>query len=93
MPGKLRFRWTGPFWVTKEFNGFYQLGKLPRELLSKWVNGFRLKPYKGWMPENPFKEAEDSCNTEFRTEVGQTPAKTGVAPEATDSVELGTTDK
>ena len=44
MSGKLRFRWTGPFWVTKEYNGSYQLGKLPRELLSKWVNGFRLKP-------------------------------------------------
>ena len=44
MLGKLRFRRTGQFWVTKEFNGFYQLGKLPRELLSKWVNGFRLKP-------------------------------------------------
>ena len=40
MPGKLRFRWTGPFWVTREFNGSYQLGILVAELLSKWVNGF-----------------------------------------------------
>ena len=21
MSGKLRFRWTGPFWITKEYNG------------------------------------------------------------------------
>ena len=35
MPGKLRFRWTGPFWVTKEFVGSYQLGTLAGELLSK----------------------------------------------------------
>ena len=28
MPGKLRFRWTGPFWIMKEFNGSYQLGML-----------------------------------------------------------------
>ena len=40
MLGKLQFRWTGPFWVTKEFNGSYQIGTLAGELLSKWVNGF-----------------------------------------------------
>ena len=45
------------------------------------------------MPENPFKEAEDSRNTEIWTEVGETPAETGIAPKATDSVEPGTTDK
>ena len=55
MPGKLRFWWTGPFWVTREFNGSYQLGILAGEILSKWVNRFGLKPYKGRMPENPFK--------------------------------------
>ena len=93
MQGKLRFRWIGPLWVTKEFNGSYQLRTLAEKLLSKWVNGFRLKPYKGWMPENPFKEAEDSRNTEIWTEVGETPAETGIAPKATDSVEPGTTDK
>ena len=93
MLGKLRFRWTCPLWVTKEFNGSYQLGTLAGELLTKWVNGFRLKPYKGWMPENLFKEPETFRNTEGQTETKGTPAVTGVAPEATDSVELGTTDK
>ena len=55
MPGKLRFRWTGPFWITKEYNGSYQLGTLAGEVMGKWANGFRLKPYKGHMPANPFK--------------------------------------
>ena len=55
MPGKLRFRWTGPYWITREFNGSYQLGTLAGEVLGKWVNGFRLKPYKGPMPKNPFE--------------------------------------
>ena len=55
MPGKLRFRWTGPFWITKEYNGSYQLGTLAGEVVGKWANGFRLKPYKGHMPANPFK--------------------------------------
>ena len=93
MPGKLRFRWTGPFWVTKELNGSYRLGTLAGELLSKWVNGLRLKLYKGRMPENPFKEAENSCKIEISAEVGETPVETRVAPEATDSVEPGTTAK
>ena len=83
MSGKLRFWWTGPFWVTKEYNGSYQLGTLAGELLSKWFNGFRLKPYKGQMPEIPFKEDENPQNTENRSEGG-------TAPEATDPVEPGT---
>ena len=83
MPGKLRFRWTGPLWITKEYNGSYQLGTLVGDLLSKWVNGFRLKPYKGQVPENPFKEDENPQNTENRSEGG-------TAPEATDPVEPGT---
>ena len=58
MPGKLRFQWTGPFWITREFKGSIQLGTLAKELLGKWVNRFRLKPYKGLMPTNPFKEPE-----------------------------------
>ena len=28
----------------------------PKEVLDKWVNRFWLKPYKGSMPTNPFKE-------------------------------------
>ena len=53
----------GPFWVTREFNGSYQLGTFARELLGKWVNGIRLKPYKGQMLENPFKDEENPQNT------------------------------
>ena len=60
MPGKLRFRWTGPYWITREFNGSYQLGTLAGEVLGKWVNGFRLKPYKGPMPKNPFERRADT---------------------------------
>ena len=56
MPGKLRFRWTGPYWITREFNGSYQLGTLAGEIMGKWVNGFRLKPYYGPMPLNMFEQ-------------------------------------
>ena len=42
MPGKLWFRWTGSVWIVHN------------EILPKWVNGFRFKPYHGPMPENPF---------------------------------------
>ena len=72
MQGKLRFRWTGPFWITKEYNGSYQLGTLAGELLGKWVNGFRLKPYKGQMSENPFQEYENPQGSENRSEGGRT---------------------
>ena len=82
MPRKLRFRWTGPFWITKEYNGSYQLGTLAGELLGKLVNGFRLKPYKGLMPENPFKEDGNPQITENRSEGGMT-------PEAAEPVEPG----
>ena len=40
MPGKLRFRWTGPYWITREFNDSYQLEMLVGEVMNKWVNGF-----------------------------------------------------
>ena len=65
MPGKLRFRWTGPYWITREFNGSYQLGTLAGEVLGKWVNGFRLKPYHGPMPRNPFEQTK--ADTELDT--------------------------
>ena len=61
MSGKLRFRWTGPYWITREFNGSYQLGTLAGEVLDKWVNGFRLKPYYGPMPQNPFHQPENNA--------------------------------
>ena len=86
MPGKLRFRWTGPSWITKEYNGSYQLGTLAGELLSKWVNGFRLKTYKGQMSDNPFKEDKNPQNTEYRS-------KGEITPEATELVESGTVGK
>ena len=58
MLGKLWFRWTRPYWITWEFNGSYQLGTLVGEVLDKWVDGFRLKPYYGPMPQNPFHQVE-----------------------------------
>ena len=47
----------------REFKGSYQLGTLAGEILEKWVNGFRLKPYYGPMPQNPFKQPEDGAGT------------------------------
>ena len=55
MPGKLRFRCTGPYWIVDNKNGTYQVGTLAGEKLPKWINGFRLKPYQEEMPENPFR--------------------------------------
>jgi hypothetical protein len=55
MPGKLRLWWTGgPYWIVKMDNSTYQLGTLSGEVLPQWANGFRLKPYYGKMPPNPF---------------------------------------
>ena len=72
MSGKLRFRWTGPYWITREFNGSYQLGTLAGEVLGKWVNGFRLKPYNGPMPRNPFEQVKG--DTEPNTGKSEAPA-------------------
>ena len=66
MPGMLQFWWTEPFWITKAFNGSYQLGTLTGEILNKWVNGFRLKPYKGRMPE-------DQCEAGGKAVAGDSP--------------------
>ena len=57
MPRKLIFRWTGPYWIVDN-NYTYQVGTLVGEILPKWVNGFRLKPYKGPMPRNPFEQVK-----------------------------------
>ena len=54
MLGKLRFRWTGPFWIIDEFNDTFQLGTLVGDIVKSWVNGFRLRPYHGTTPANPF---------------------------------------
>ena len=55
MPGKLRFRWTGPYWIVDAENGTFTLGTLAGEIMRQKVNGFRLKPYFGPMPPNPFR--------------------------------------
>ena len=55
-------------------------------LSLNWVNGFRLKPYKGKMPENSFQEDENPQAPENRSEGG-------TAPESTDPVEPGTAGK
>ena len=60
MPGKLRFRWTGPFWIIDEFNGTFQLGTLAGDIVKSWANGFRLRPYRGTTPPNPFTETHDT---------------------------------
>ena len=60
MLGKLRFWWTGPFWIVDSKNGTYQVGTLSWEILPKWVNGFRLKPYQGSTLENPFRVGDKS---------------------------------
>ena len=54
MLGKLRFRWTGSYWIIGAKNGTLELGTLAREVLRQKVNGFRLKPYLGPTPPNPF---------------------------------------
>ena len=55
MPGKLRFRWTGPYWIVDAENGKFTLGTLAGEIMQQKVNRFRLKPYFGPMPPNPFR--------------------------------------
>ena len=54
MPGKLMLRWVGPYWIVGGKDGTYVLGTLNGEKLAQPVNGFRLKPYYGKMPSNPF---------------------------------------
>jgi hypothetical protein len=43
-----------------EESGTYQLGTLSGEVLPQWANGFRLKPYYGKLPANPFLPKDDS---------------------------------
>ena len=33
IPGKLRFRWTDPFWIIDEFNDTFQLGTLADDIV------------------------------------------------------------
>ena len=86
MPGKIQFRWTWPFWITKEYNGPYQLGTLAGESLDKWMNGLRLKPDKGRMLGNPFQRNEDPEDPENWQEEGQVQAVTDPGhPDTTDN--------
>ena len=62
VPGKLRFRWTWPFWILNNHNVTYQVNTLLGKIMPKWVNGFRLKPYKRSMPENPFQVGVETNN-------------------------------
>ena len=55
MPRKLHFRWTGPYWIIGVENDTFTLGSLAKEILPRKVNGFRLKPYAGPTPPNPFR--------------------------------------
>ena len=61
MPGKLRFRWTGPYWIVEAENGTFTLGTLAGEILRQKVNGFRLKPYFGPTPPNPFRAVQEAA--------------------------------
>ena len=40
MPGKLRFRWTGPYWIIAAEKGTFMLDTLAGEILPQKVNGF-----------------------------------------------------
>jgi hypothetical protein len=60
MPGKLKLRWTGPYWIVNANNGTYQLGTVSDEVLPQWANRFRLKLYYGKMPPNPFNSTKGS---------------------------------
>jgi hypothetical protein len=63
MPGKLRLRWTGPYWIVNEEADMYQLGTLSGEVLPQWTNGFCLQPYYGKLPPNPFLPTSGSRGT------------------------------
>jgi hypothetical protein len=54
MPGKLRLRWTGPYWIVNEESGTDRLGTLSGEVLPQWANGFCLKLYYEKLLPNPF---------------------------------------
>ena len=61
MPGKLRFRWTGPYWIVGAENNTFSLGTLAGDILRQKVNRFRLKPYFGPTPPNPFRVVPETA--------------------------------
>ena len=58
MPGKLRFHWTGPYWIVEAENGTFTLGTLAGEILRQKVNTFR---YFGPTPPNPFRVVQEAA--------------------------------
>ena len=72
MLGKLWFRWMGPYWIVNYNKGTYQLRTLAGEVMPKWVNGFRLKPYEGPTLTNPFllEESNDQANPTIDNTMG-----------------------
>ena len=77
MPGKLRFRWIWPLWIIDTYNDTFQLSTLAGEALHYWVNGFRLKPYHGTTPLNPFTNQRHDFD---QTMVGGTEDYEGITP-------------
>ena len=66
MPGKLAFRWTGPYLIDKVFgDGTFLLRQFDGDPLGKPVNGFRLRPYHRRVdPANESADAVAICHIE-----------------------------
>ena len=63
LPGKLKLRWIGPFWIVQKFgDNTFLLGQIDGTINPKAVNGYWLKPYFGQMPPCPFTEADSSAS-------------------------------
>ena len=60
MPGKLHFHWTGLYYIIATEKGTFTIGTLAGEILPQKVNEFRLKPYAGPPPPNPFEISKNS---------------------------------
>ena len=56
MPRKLKLRWSGPYWILKEYHDAFQLGTQDGQILPAWVNGFWIRPYHGLLLPNPFSQ-------------------------------------
>ena len=56
MPGKLRFRWTGPYWIVGADNDTFSLGTLARDILRQ-----KVKTYFGPTPPNPFRVVPETA--------------------------------
>ena len=79
MPFKPRFQWTEPDWIIGVENSTFELGTLTGEILQQKVNVFRLTPYSGPTPPNPFKNSTELIGED----VGPFPAKSTLGGEPT----------